>query len=46
MWQPEEESLKLLADLLNQSQSPDNEKQKEVFRVYFYPFFPITYLEN
>lgn len=33
MWQPEEASLKALAELLNESQVPDNNKQKEIHKV-------------
>ena len=35
MWQPEEESLKLLVDLLNESQVPDNNKQREIHQVSY-----------
>lgn len=30
MWQPEEDSLKMLVDLLNESQVPNNEKQRQI----------------
>lgn len=47
MWQPENESLKLLVDLLNESQVPDNTKQHEIHEVFLstpHPF--LTCLEN
>ena len=35
MWQPNQEGVKELINLLGESSSPDNEKQTEIFKVNF-----------
>jgi len=39
MWQPEDESLKMLVELLNESQVPNNAKQSEIHNVFNYPLY-------
>lgn len=46
MWQPEDESLKMLVELLNESQVPDNAKQAEIHNVITLHLIFDKFLEN
>lgn len=46
MWQPEDESLKMLVELLNESQVPNNAKQTEIHNVIPLPIIFYKFIEN
>jgi len=46
MWNPEQSSLKVLVDLLNETQVPNNVRQKEIAKVIIInpTFFLLTFI--
>lgn len=45
-WQPEENGLRQILQLLKESQSPDNEIQRNVQQVSFLIYYMVTLLMN